>query len=80
MRPPAVLRSVCCWCRELDKECPICLDKMEPLEESTEGKEIMVLPCCHTMHNACWDSWLQRASQDSGACPVCRLAVDACDE
>lgn len=76
-------RTACterCTCRELERECPICLDRMEPLQESSAGRELMVLPCCHVVHNKCWDSWLQTAPQDSGACPVCRLAVDACDE
>ncbi|XP_020113624.1 E3 ubiquitin-protein ligase RING1-like [Ananas comosus] len=47
--------------------CPICLDKLF-------GEELAVewLPCAHSFHHGCIDSWFERA----WTCPICRLSVE----
>jgi len=47
--------------------CSVCLSALE------EGEEARSLPCGHTFHRECIDSWLQKSKQ----CPVCRQVVTA---
>lgn len=51
---------------QLDKQCQVCLCDYKVREK------IRILPCLHQYHSRCVDRWLSI----SGACPVCRKAVD----
>lgn len=48
------------------KECPICLD-------ITHAPRSRRLPCGHTFHRACIDTWLRH----NPTCPVCRKRVSS---
>lgn len=46
--------------------CSICLD------EYCNGDELRILPCLHSFHTHCIDSWLHR----NATCPVCKLDIN----
>ncbi|XP_042558373.1 E3 ubiquitin-protein ligase RNF12-A-like [Dipodomys spectabilis] len=50
---------------DASNSCTICI------EEFREGNKIRTLPCSHTYHVHCIDSWLA----DNATCPVCRRRV-----
>jgi hypothetical protein len=45
--------------------CCICIDAIE------KDQSITVLPCSHTFHSSCVDSWLEQR----GLCPLCKASV-----
>ncbi|KAF8782279.1 uncharacterized protein LOC129962862 [Argiope bruennichi] len=56
-QPPSVDTST-------DYKCSICLD-------STRRKKMKPLPCSHTFHQICIDTWLKMSRR----CPLCRQAT-----
>mmetsp|Transcript_39449 Transcript_39449/g.113372 ORF Transcript_39449/g.113372 Transcript_39449/m.113372 type:complete len:257 (+) Transcript_39449:92-862(+) len=52
---------------QVGTQCPCCL------ENFAAGERVRVLPCFHSMHKHCGDSWLYAHP----VCPVCRLDIRA---
>lgn len=52
-----------------NRTCPVCLEGLALLEQTTDGKEVTVLQCHHCLHTACWSRW---SSSGGSTCPVCR--------
>lgn len=57
-------------CNGDDEECPVCFAAYE------EGEELRTLPCMHSFHTECIDSWLTSGAAGAGTCPVCHSEVD----
>lgn len=57
---------------DLRDECPICLEKIDPLQtimtKQTDGYDEGLLECNHRFHAVCLNSWL---SEDKN-CPLCQ--------
>lgn len=51
--------------KEGDEQCPICC------EELKNGDDVKVLPCKHTFHPGCIDTWLIK----NCTCPICKRDV-----
>lgn len=49
-----------------EKQCQICLDGFE------QGQRVRTLPCFHSYHEQCIDTWLSK----NKTCPVCKAAID----
>jgi SUMO ligase MMS21 Smc5/6 complex component len=47
--------------KDMDKDCPICLEKMDDAFSLTSA-------CNHTFHETCLNKWLEK----SPTCPYCR--------
>jgi hypothetical protein len=75
---PQILQNLPVWkCNNSSREssshnettqCSICLGPFEP------GENIKSLPCLHSYHSNCIDTWL---SQHHHICPVCKYDVDS---
>jgi len=53
-----------------EEECPVCFAAYAP------GEELRTLPCMHSFHTECIDSWLTSGAAGAGTCPVCHSEVD----
>lgn len=54
---------------EDEEECSICFAAYMP------GEELRTLPCMHSFHTECIDSWLTSGAAGAGTCPVCHSEV-----
>ncbi|CEO95228.1 RING-type domain-containing protein [Plasmodiophora brassicae] len=58
------LSETCVRVDECDAPCPICLDLFLP------DQQLRRLPCRHTFHQGCIDTWIVDSS--ASTCPMCR--------
>ncbi|KAJ9505341.1 hypothetical protein QJQ45_012107 [Haematococcus lacustris] len=61
--------------RRMDSQCSICLEPMAVQEVTrSHDKELIMLACLHTLHNACWEKLVSTKAEDI-ACPTCKQPV-----
>lgn len=53
------------------ESCPICLESFQ------DEEEITVLPCSHTFHSDCCNTWFEK---HANTCPTCRASIGTTDD
>eukprot|EP00798_Chlamydomonas_sp_ICE-L_P032313 gene32313-16883_t len=56
----------------LEEPCAICMEPLDLMAPSPEGKEILTLACFHCFHDECWNKW--SSSESAASMPAAALS------